>query len=125
MSVIDNIIIITIAIVFNMFTHYMASVMFKDYPFQEKYNMSVTLLFICGIMGLVIGKLVINENKYKNNVVSNGLYHGGIILIISGLLLNWNDMNDVIKLTVTACAIIGLIFYSYKKTAKNKENDNK
>lgn len=108
-----------------MFTHHMASVMYKDLPFDQKNINTITLLIISGVVGIVLGKLILSKDKeLKNSSVENGLTYGGWILIITALFVKWQNTTDGLKLILTACFLIYVIWLSYKYFSNNEKTSN-
>lgn len=118
----------SIATMYNIFVHHMTSIMYKDLAYQERHNKTSILLLLSGIGAIVIAKMIMDETKkYNNSIVSYGLFLGGIILIITTILANWQDMTDKIKLISSGMVLLGLIWYAYKyqNREENKKIDKK
>ena len=119
----------SISILYNLFVHYLASTMFKDSAYEEKINKSIIFILISGIMGVVMSKLLFdsprNKATTKNNtsVVSNGLWLGGILLIVTSIFVNWQTLSDDIKLLMIGVTLVALIYYS-KKTLEYEDEDD-
>ena len=51
----------------------------------------------------------------KNKNISNGLYYGGILLLITALIGNWDSIVEETKMFITAGVLICLIWYGYHR----------
>ena len=114
----DKIIWVGIAILQNVFVHHIASISFKNLPYTEKQDKITSMLFILGILSITIGKLVIGDKK----LVSNGLTLGGILLLLTILLINWRYLSDKVKLVIFGSCFISILWYAYKKNKTSKSN---
>lgn len=111
----DKIITILIIIMYNLFVHHLASMIFKNLSLEKKYTKSVILILVMGIIGIILG------NMLKSNIViSNGLFYGGCILIVTGVIINWNKMTDQLKLILSGGLLISLIWFAKEKLNSNK-----
>jgi hypothetical protein len=80
--------------------------MYKNYPYEEKHTKSITFLFIAGIAAIVIAQMLI-----KKRVVNIGLTVGGALLILTSLVVNWDNLSDEIKLCVSGVTFAAVIWY--------------
>ena len=133
MSILDISVYITIAISYNLFVHHLATILYRNMNYKEKFDSTTTFIFIMGIIGIVISKLILKpEDIYSESVISMCLGLGGILLILTSVIVNWNEMSDDMRLIISTCIFIGLVwsFYTYyekpkkqiKKTKVNKIN---
>jgi len=107
--------------------------MFKESVYEEKINKSIIFILIAGVMGVVMSKLLFDtpikkkkgkkDPKANKSVVSNGLWLGGILLIVTSIFVNWQTLSDDIKLLMIGVTLIALIYYS-KKTLEYEEEDD-
>lgn len=117
-----------IAILYNFFVHYLTSTMFKNAAYEEKINRSIIFILIAGVIGVVMSKLLFDSPKKKKSkekktsVVSNGLWLGGILLIVTSIFVNWQTLSDDIKLLMIGITLVALIYYS-KRTLEYEEDD--
>ena len=120
MGFLDIILYSGIAIAYNLFVHNLASMTYEDLQYDEKQEGTLVLLVIFGIMGIAISKLFIEKKKkYKNSVVSKGLFYGGILLILTAIFSNWENMAEQIKFFIISIIFVYLIWYGYKKDVKS------
>jgi|SRR3989304_8159794 len=115
MNLLDNGIILLIAAFYNLLVHHLGSMMYNDLLFEDKVQKTIVFLLIAGIAGLVFGFIILKPGQsYKDSVVSKGLGLGGIILIITSFLGNWENMTDQGKLLISSLLFVGLIIFSHK-----------
>jgi hypothetical protein len=109
-----NIILYTsIAIIYNIFVHVLAACSYKNLQYEEKQQNITIMLIIFGCIGLIFSKLT-NKPKYKNEIVSKGLYYGAILLFITALFANWQYIIEEMKLFLIGGLLCILIWYAYK-----------
>lgn len=105
---------ILIAIFYNIFIHHLASMVYKDLPFEEKFRKTTVFLFLAGILAIIISKCFLDENKkYSNSLVSKGLSLGGFILIATVIFVNWEHMTDIFRLALSGFFFFGIIWLAY------------
>lgn len=132
MGFVDTILYISIAIMYNLFVHNLASLSYKDLQYEEKHQNTIVMIILFGGIGILISKIMNDKyKKYKNSFVSKGLYYGGIILLFTALFANWETIAEEMKLLFFAGALALLVWYGYKrengidKVKKKKEEDAK
>lgn len=110
----NKVISLTVAIMYNMFFHKLANVTGKNLDFDERKKKAINVLFMAGIAGVVIGYILIQGDfKYKSDMIGLGLQLGGIFLIASSVINNWDEMNDNLKLVLIGGGLVGLCYYYY------------
>lgn len=115
MRILKIIIFLSIAILYNIFIHYLANMMYKDLPYEEKFKKSNVFLLIAGILGIILSILVLKKNKkYKDSIISIGLGIGGSLLIIISIVSNWENISNAIKIWTSGLCLIGLIWVANK-----------
>lgn len=129
MGFVDIILYVSIALMYNLFVHNLASVSYKDLQYEEKHQNTIVMLVLFGGIGILISKIMDDKNKkYKNSFVSKGLYYGGILLILTSLFANWESIAEELKLFVVAGVLGCLMWYGYHREStinKIKEEDGK
>jgi len=120
MTTIDIFIYASIAILYNLFVHNLASMTYKDLQYDEKHNSTIIMLIIFGAIGVFVSKAINKHKKYDNKYAKNGLYYGGILLILTALLTNWSDIGGEFRLFGVGIIFGLLIWYSYKIDNKDK-----
>ena len=132
MSILDITVYITIAISYNLFIHHLATILYKDLPFEERFDSSIMFIFIMGIVGLVISRIIIGTNKeveMKDSVLSMGFGIGGLLLVLTAIIVSWEKMSDDLRLIISTGVFVGLVyvFYNYyeRKDRKMKKRDTK
>jgi hypothetical protein len=123
MKLFDALIYLSIAIMYNLFVHNLASITYQDLQYEEKYNNSLIMIMVFGAFGIVASKILSKNKKYDNKYVNNGLYYGGILLMLSILVANWSDVSDELRLIMVASLFGVLIWYCYKIDKKNSKID--
>ncbi len=120
------VIIIVIAIAFNIFIHAMVTILYKNLPYHERQHNGIVFMIVAGIFGIVVAKMYLDKNeKYRNSNVSKGIAYGSIVLIISGAMANWEKLDGGFKLLVSGAALFLVIWLSYKYKGKLKKNTKK
>ena len=122
MNIFGKLVFISISLIYNLFIHYLTSMMYKDLPYAEKHNKTVVLLVVAGIIGIFLGKVVLKRKQ--DGVVDRGLFIGGIMLVFTGFIANWENISDEIKLFASGVGLIIVIWLSYKYLDK-KDNKKK
>lgn len=129
MSILDITVYSAIAISYNLFIHHLATILYKDLPFEERFDSSIMFIFIMGIVGLVIARIIINPDmRLSESVLSMGFGIGGLLLVLTAIVVSWEKMSDDLRLIISTGIFVGLVwvFYNYyerkdqkiKKTAK-------
>ncbi len=110
----------SIAIFYNLFTHHFISMMYKNYPYDQKQRRTIITLFMIGMVGIVLAKTVFTDNdKLRNELLQKGAFYGGILLVLTSLMSGWNDMGDQMKLGFIGIVFGILIYFSYKAKQEN------
>lgn len=129
MGFIDTALIISIAISYNLLIHMIASLSYRDLQFEEKNMNTIVLLILFGGIGILISKVLVDKNKeLSDSYVSKGLYYGGILLILTAIFANWENIAEEVKLLAIAGIFGGLIWYGYnrdKNIIKKKQEEAK
>ena len=102
---------------YNIFTHYLVTYLYRDLTFDEKYSKSNTLIIIIGILGIIISKMMLK----KKIIIKKGIIKGSYLLIITGILSKWTIFNEEFKVLITGGIFIYLLWISYKKEKKIKK----
>lgn len=126
MNLFDKSIYVSIGICYNLFVHNVINLLYKDNSFDEKFEKSTNALFIAGIIGIIISKLVQPPNKaFSESILSMGFFVGGVLLILTGVWVNWDNLSDDIKLYFCFIVFGVVLYYSYKyENSKNSQNTN-
>lgn len=122
MSLVDVITYVSIALMYNLFAHSLASITYKDLQFEAKYENTVAMLVLLGGIGIMMSK-IISDKLYKKSVVSKGLFYGGILLLLTVLMANWQTIAEEMKLFMIAGLLAILIWYGYNREKKELDGD--
>lgn len=114
MKTYDIFVFASIAIVYNIFVHNLASITYEDLQYKDKQDNTIIMILIMGIFSIVISKILSQNKKYNNKYVRNGLYYGGLLLILTVLFTNWADIGPELRLVGIGAILGGLILYGYK-----------
>lgn len=129
MAIFDVVLYISVALLYNLLIHNIASLSYKDLPYNEKVASTTIMLILFGGIGILLAKLINERNKeLKDSFVSKGLFWGGILLIITAIFANWDKINEEVKLLSIAGLLGGLIWYGYRRNKniiKKKEEEGK
>lgn len=104
-----------IAMMINFVAHHITSMSYRDLPFEERQNRSMVMLIILGLAIMILEKTLLQEDKYNNPAVNKGLLIGGLLLIGTGILTNWSNMVDEMRLFISGLCLGGLIYYAYNR----------
>lgn len=118
MSITDIIIYVSIAIVYNLFVHNFASSSYKDCQYEEKHQNTIIMIVLFGAIGIIVAKIMeknLKNNKKKTSNIANGLYYGGILLLLTALIANWDSVVEETKMFIAAGILGCLIWYGYQK----------
>lgn len=116
----NPVIYLSIASIYNILVHNVASFLYKDQQYDEKNKSVTTFIIIAGIFAIVVAKLIEDKDD-KHVLVVKGMTIGGILLLITVLLVNWENITEEIKI-ISMMGIFGcILWYAFNK--KNKQND--
>jgi hypothetical protein len=122
----DILISIPFGIILNIFVHQMANTMNNDLQYNDKFQRSLIIIFVSGIISLLIGNTIFKTNKsIKNSVMQYGLTIGGLLMIVYTTISNWDNMDDTTKLIIFGLLLGGIIFYIYKWYNKSDKKEKK
>ncbi len=122
MKIVDIILYVSIALMYNIIVHNIASVAYKDQQYEEKHTNTIIMLILFGGIGIIISKLLTTKFPSYDNVYLNyGLYYGGILLILTAVFSNWNKITEEMKFIVLGLLFGVLIWFGYKKDSKEKK----
>lgn len=126
MNLFDKSVYITIAICYNLFIHHIVNIMYKDLPFDEKFDKSISFIFIAGILAIVFSKLI-QKDSFTESVLCMGFFIGGLLLIITALWVNWDNLSDEMRMILSISVFGTILWYAYKydkSRSQNTENTN-
>lgn len=124
MSFVDILLYIGIAIMYNVLVHNIASITYQDLQYTEKHQNTIVMLLLFGGFGILISKLIDQKfTQYKNSFLTNGLYYGGILLLITSLFANWETITTEVKFVFIMAIFVVLIWYGYKREQNINNNE--
>lgn len=108
---------IIIPVIYNLIIHVLASTLTQNMPYKERYSNSLTLIIVAGLLALVIYNMYYDEEEgtQLENVIYQSLGLGGILLIITAILIDWQQLGDVMQVIIISTAFIMLFYFHYKK----------
>ena len=117
MVITDIIIYVSIAIVYNLFVHNFASSSYKNCQYDEKHQNTIIMIVLFGAIGIIVAKMMEknNKNKKKQSNIAKGLYYGGILLLLTALIANWDSVVEETRMFIAAGVLGCLIWYGYQK----------
>ena len=129
MGFVDIILYSGIAIMYNLFVHNLASITYKDLQYEEKNYNTIIMIILFGGFGILIAKLLHEKYKqYDNPYVTNGLFYGGVLLILTSLFANWDAIAQEMRFILITAIFGVLIWYGYKRNTaivEKKEEEGK
>ena len=121
MSVVINFILICgIALFYNIFVHGVASTIYSDQSFAQKFKNTTVFILIVGILSLALGIYFLRSHGY-NSIVSKGISLGGALLIATAIFVNWDQMTDLVRLFLSGLLLFGTIWVTYNYTQKAED----
>ena len=126
MSKLDIAVYSLIAISYNIFIHHLTTMLYKDLPYEQKYSKSITFLVIAGLVGIIASRCILDEQAiYSESVVSMGLGIGGALLLATVVLINWENLDDIIKIGISGSIFVALLYYFYQRDQKKDKKFDK
>lgn len=129
MGFLDITLYVGIAIMYNLFVHNLASITYKDLQYEDKQKNTIIMLILFGGFGILIAKMITEKfTQYNNLYVSNGLFYGGVLLILTALFANWDTIAQEMRFIMITGIFAGLVWYGYRREeniVKKKEEDGK
>jgi len=124
----DMLFVIPMAILYNAFFHRLGLVLFKDLIYEEKYKKNIMFLFAVGVIGIITVYILSKKYKeYTTDKVNAGIIIGSICLILSSIINNWNNMQDMYKLLLVGICLVAFIWhtqYNYNLESDDVEDNN-
>ena len=108
---------VAFAILFNIFINKSIEIYYKDMEYNDKYTYTIFTLYIFAIIAIILSYKTYKKStkiKKENNILSNGLFFGGLIMLLYTLVGNWHTMENETKLVVSGLCIGYIIYYASK-----------
>ena len=103
----DTALTLAVLITYNLFAHTLASVTYKDLQYEAKNQSTITMLLIIGIIGMVVAKFI------SNKIISNGIFYGSILLILTAIMANWQNIASDARLFLMTGLFGFILWYAY------------
>ncbi len=97
---------ISIGILYPFFFNKLASVMLNNPAGEDTSTTKFIVLMVAGVLG------IIGSGYFPGRSTSLGLALGGFLTILTAIIMNWDKMNDYMKLTITGASLALLIYIS-------------
>jgi hypothetical protein len=110
----EIILAIPLGILYSIFTHKIVDTVLSDMAYDTRYQKTILLLFIIGIVGIMIASTIFLSHPYfENTAIRYGLLFGSGLLMFYSLITNWHIMHDDTRFIMLAIVLAGLIWYCY------------
>lgn len=122
----DLILSIPFGIIYYFFIDKLINVSLDEIGYDNKYQQSLIIIFIIGLIGLILAFTLFKNNPYfKNRTLQFGLILGNVLLLFYSIISNWNDIDDFTKVIIFSIMLGILIWYYYYTRKSDKLLVNK
>ena len=83
---------------------------------EDRKRYSSNMFIIFSIIGLLTTFIGISLSRIET--VGSGIIGGGILTILSGIVIGWSSMNEYVRILVLGSILAFLIYLAYKKIEK-------
>jgi len=126
MSFRDILFAIPIAVSFCVLVFKTVDILYKEEQCREKYQKTVTTLFVIGMIGIIISQAIFNkQNGLNNRAIRIGLLCGSSLIIFYSVIHNWEILDDITKLIIFGIlfsVVIGWTYVATSNVPQNKKN---
>jgi len=105
---------------YNLFVHTLSGLLYKNMQFDAKKENTTILLIFFGLMGIVSYKILDATYGSSMSTLANGLYYGGILLLLTVLIDNWQIMNEESHFIIISVCFGFLVWYAYNYQNQNQ-----
>ncbi|ARF10543.1 hypothetical protein Hokovirus_2_70 [Hokovirus HKV1] len=112
-SYVDYSLYFIIPILYNVFVHVIASVVNQNLPYKDKHSNSLLIMYIFGILGIIVYKMKYGKMDELMNICLYGIGIGGLLLIITAILIDWHNLNDITQVILISVIFIAIFYYYY------------
>ena len=78
---------------------------------MAKYDMyAFSLMIVLGLLSIVAGIMPLGSS-----IVSSGLSYGGVLSLIIGSAMYWNEAGNWLRLVISAIALLALLYIGWKR----------
>lgn len=106
---------IPIGIMYNLIISKSGHLLTENSVYKDKIQNNLIIEILGGVVAFAIAFLIFGNKKYENKTAKYGLIFGGIILLFSSIICNWDIIEDATKLFSMIGVMCLMILYSYKK----------
>ena len=94
---------------------------YKDQTFENKLKNGVVFIFLAGLATIVLSKYFQRpEKEYTESIISMGLGLGGVLLLLTAILVNWSGLTDDLKLIISSITFGIIIYYAFKYDSRKQ-----
>ena len=119
----DRFVSVVVALTLNLVAHMIASNTSKELTYEDKVNRTVMVLATIGLVAVFTAKRIKGSDKQNRKylVFAQGLWYGGLLLILTPLLVVWGGVENDMKI-VLLTILMGLIVCYTKSWTDNQSN---
>lgn len=83
--------------------------------YEDRIQKSFILGFIIGILYIVLGMTIFDENSNMyNQSLQLAMYEAGGFIVVNSVIFSWDDLDEGTKIVILAISMAGMIIYTYK-----------
>ena len=97
---------ISIGILYPFFFNKLATVILHNPSTEDTSTTKFILLMVAGVVGIIA------SGYFSGLSTALGLALGGFLTILTAIIMNWDKMNDYMKLSITGASLALLIYIS-------------
>ena len=130
MSTFDNTVAVIVAVIYNIFAHYVVSCTTTNMPHKDKLQKATMALLFIGFVAIFISKKLEDSSRdLDKQVLSRGLWYGGLLLVLTPIVSTLEDTTLDIQLVALVIILGGIIWlsnswYESRPTKKIKSLDD-
>lgn len=115
MTLFDQIVAVTVAVSYNMMSHCIVSGVTKDLSYDNKISKTVIAIVVAGVLAIVIAKKIEDkEGDRDKQVLSRGLWYGGLLLVITPVVAQWTGVTFDMQMVTLVLLLGGIVWASGK-----------
>jgi uncharacterized membrane protein len=103
---------IPIGIIYSILANNISNYLFEDY--ENKFQMVMIGIFLFSLLGISLALTIFTrDRRFKNNSIRNGLLFGSIILLLSSMYVNWDNLDSSTRTIIFGMLFFILLYFSY------------